>query len=135
MTRFRARACALLLVAAGAVLAAGCGSSDDSSAKAAATSVPPTAVAGGAAKITTFEVPTSVDCNGKTNVDVTLNYALTSAKQMQINVDGRPYKLNDAQGSQVVNVHCDALPHTMVMIAYDDKGRRTAEQKLLTTNL
>jgi hypothetical protein len=110
--------------------------SDDSSSGAAkATTVPPTAVKGGDAAIATFTVPASVPCNGKTSVTVAVDYKITGAKKAEISVDGRSQPLDSMKGSVSPEVHCDTLPHTVVLLAYDAQNRKTAEQKLVMTNL
>jgi hypothetical protein len=66
---------------------------------------------------------------------VTVGYATSGASKQELYVDGRPVPGTDvATGSVTAPVHCDPLPHTFVMIAYDAAGRRTALEKKLTTN-
>jgi len=119
-----------------AVVAAGCSDSSDDSSKASPSSSgpPATAVQLGDARITKFDVPATVACDGKTSIEVTVQYAVSGAKKSELLVDGRPYKLTDSSGEQKATVRCDSLPHTMVIVAYDSGNQRTAQQKLLTTN-
>jgi hypothetical protein len=90
---------------------------------------------GGAAKIKRFDVPTSVDCGGKTSTTVTVSYAVSKATKQKLVVDGRALGgTGKSQASVDAPVHCDPLPHTFVLAAYDSAGKRTTEQKVLTTN-
>jgi hypothetical protein len=82
-----------------------------------------------------FEVPATADCAGATSTTVTVTYATEGAKKQELYVDGRITPGTDAtSGSVVAPVHCDPLPHTFVLVAYDENGRRTAAEKKLTTN-
>jgi hypothetical protein len=90
---------------------------------------------GGAARIKSFDVPKSVDCQGKTSTTVTVSYAVSKAKKQVLAVDGRQLGgTGKSKGSVDAPVHCDPLPHTFVLAAYDASGKRTTEQKVLTTN-
>lgn len=126
----------LLVVVAGAAAVAGC-SSDNSSAKSSGATAT-TAKGGdvpGTAKVTSFEVPATADCAGATSTSVTVTYTTEGAKKQELYVDGRITPGTDAtSGSVVAPVHCDPLPHTFVLVAYDPNGRRTATEKKLTTN-
>ena len=126
----------LLIAAVGlGVLMSACGDSGGGSSSAAGTSTT-ASEAPGTAKITSFEVPASVDCGGKTSTMVTVTYATTGAKKQDLYVDGRPEPGTDApSGSLQTTVHCDLLPHTFVLIAYDAAGRRTPVEKKMTTKL
>jgi len=123
------------LVVVSVLAAAACSDSSNSSSNASPSSTTsPTAVQLGDARIVTFDVPATVQCGGKTSTDVTVHYKVSGAKRSELVVDGRPYKLTDSSGDEKVTVRCDSLPHTMVLVAYDSSDKRTAEQKLLTTN-
>jgi hypothetical protein len=89
----------------------------------------------GAARITSFDVPKSVDCQGKTSTMVTVSYAVSKAKKQVLAVDGRELGgTGKSKASVEAPVHCDPLPHTFVLAAYDSSGKRTTQQKILTTN-
>jgi hypothetical protein len=111
---------------------AACSGDSSSGAQKPATS---TSEAAGDAKVTSFEVPASAECAGSTSTTVTVSYATSGASKQELYVDGRTVPGTDAtSGSVTAPVHCDPLPHTFVMIAYDTAGRRTALEKKLTTN-
>jgi hypothetical protein len=114
---------------------ASCSGDSSNNAAKAATTVPPTAVKGGDAAIDTFTVASSAACNGKTSVTVAVDYKISGAKKAELSVDGRPQALDSMQGSVSPVVHCDTLPHTIVLVAYDSQNRKTAEQKLVVTTL
>ena len=121
---------ALMLVA---VIGVACSGSSDDSAK--SDSPNPTAVKNGDAQITSFEVPASAECAGKTSTTVTVSYATKDAEKRELYVDGRPVAGTErSSGSVDAAVHCDPLPHTFVMVAYDAENHRTALEKKLTTN-
>lgn len=89
----------------------------------------------GTAQVTSFEVPASVECSGKTSTTVDVTYATADAKKQELYVDGRIVPGTDAaSGTVSAPVHCDPLPHTFVMVAYDADGRRTPVEKKVTTN-
>jgi len=126
--RLRLLGCAL----AGVTLLSACGGSDSSGTakKAAATDNAP-----GTAVISSFDVPDTVECGGKTSTTVPVTYATSEADQQELYVDGRLEPGTDgATGSLSVPVHCDPLPHTFVLIAYDAQHRRTAREKKVVTN-
>jgi len=125
----------LLVVAA--VALAGC--SDGSSAKAAAksggvTTTAPASAAG--VKVTSLEVPPTIDCNGKTSVDITVAYAVEGAARQELYVDGRKVDGTDKASDSIATwVHCDTLPHTIDVVGYDAKGHHTTLEHKVTTNL
>jgi hypothetical protein len=92
----------------------------------------PTAAAG-SARITSFVVPPSASCGGKTSTTVTVTYGTSGAAKQQLSVDGRPTDLTTSSGSVDVPVHCDALPHTFVLFAWDGRDRLTSLEKKLMT--
>jgi hypothetical protein len=118
-----------------AVLAAGCSNSSDSSGS--PRPLPTTTVPEqGTAKIVKFDVPASVQCGALNSTTVPVTWATEGAKSQQISVDGRPVDGTDsATGSVNADVHCDALEHTVVIIALDAKGRRSFGQSILKTVL
>ena len=127
------RSLALLAIGLSVVFTCACGSGGGGDASADTT---PTTVEPGNAKITTFVVPAAVPCpTGSTFVTVPVQYAASGADRMKLLVDGRQVKLDGTQGEAKADVHCDPLPHTFVVVAYDSAGGRTVEQKLLNTNL
>ena len=89
----------------------------------------------GDARISSFEVPKTVECGGKTSALVTVDYVTTGAAKVLLVVDGLPQPtLAAKRGSVDAPVHCDTLPHTFVLAAVDSAGQRTSQQRLLTTN-
>ncbi len=115
----------MTLVAAVGVLAltaAGCGTASD----AAGTS---------SARIERLEVPAAATCgSGATSVDIPVSYRTTGATRHKLLVDGRDDGLaTKADATVTVPVHCDPLPHTVVLVAYDEDGRRTSLQRILQT--
>ena len=83
-----------------------------------------------------LDAPASVACNGATSTTVSISYATADAKSKQLLVDGLSIDGTEpASGSLVVPVHCDALPHTVVLIAKDADGGRTVKQTLVNTEL
>ena len=127
-------AAAALLVATATL--AGCGSGGSSSAKSGGgtTATTEKAAGTGTAKIVSYGVQDAAACpDGKTFVTVPVTFDVSGAARVELMVDGRPLKLDGTQGSKQVDVHCDPLPHTMVLVAYDAKDNTTFERKLLNT--
>jgi len=125
---------AAVVVAAAALTA--CGSGGSSSAKSGAstteTTVKPDGT--GTAKIVSYGVQDAAACpDGKTFVTIPVTFDVSGAARVELMVDGRPLKLDGTKGSKQVDVHCDPLPHTMVLVAYDAKDNTTFERKLLNT--
>jgi hypothetical protein len=116
-----------------AIALSGCsGASDASDTSVNTTTVPRP----GSAKITTFEAPSSVACSGHPSVTFSVQYETTGAKYQQLIVDGRAYPPSEApSGAMAAPVHCDALQHTVVLAAYDGKGRLTSQAKYLATDV
>ena len=128
--RWLTAAASLVLVAA---VLTGCGGDSSSSAQPKATTT--TADVPGTAKVTAFDVPASVACTGATSTSVTVSYGTSGSSKQELYVDGAIVPGTDAaSGTVSAPVHCDPLPHTFVMIAYDAAGHRTALEKKLTTN-
>jgi len=107
----------------------GCGGSSTGS------TAPTTAPVAAAAKVTALEVAGSVPCNGATNVTIPVTYATEGAARQELYVDGRPVPLPDPAGTVEVALHCDQLPHSVVVIAYDADDRRTPRAAKVTTVL
>lgn len=133
MTRFlRRRATTLLLLGIVVPLGAlaGCGGSSSPEAVVPTT----TTVKPGTATITSFDVPTSVQCTGGPSVTFSVSYATQGAKYQQLIVDGRAGdRLTAASGTVEAPVHCDSLKHTVVLAAYDAAGGLTSQAKYLDT--
>ena len=130
---------ALGAIALVAALAAGCGG-DDSGAASPTTAGDPasasTTLPQGNAKITKLEAPATVACKGATSTEVTISYATTDAASKQLLVDGLRIDGTDPASAELsVPIHCDALPHTVVLIAKDGAGGKTVEQAMITTEL
>ena len=106
----------------------------DSSAKTdAAATTSTTQPRAGTATIVAFTVPESVPCGGKTSVTTTVTFQTTGAKTNEVYVDGAPVA-DVAADHADIEVHCDPLPHTVVLTAVDGDGGRTTDKKLLTTD-
>jgi len=129
----------LLILLASAVFGVGAltGCSDSSSgASGDSSSTTSTAPSASGVKITSLTVPPSVDCNGKTSVDITIGYAVEGAAKQEVLVDGRQVDgTEQPTGSLDTWVHCDSLPHTIVVVGYDARGRHTSKQLMVTTNM
>ena len=92
----------------------------------------------GSAQIVKFEVPESVQCEANTpSTTFVVSYEVSGAKRQQVLVDGRIEPGTDAPSATLaaVPVHCDAVADTVVIVVYDDVGKRTAEKKVLATVL
>ncbi len=77
-----------------------------------------------------------MQCSGGPSTTFSVQYATSDAKHQDLIVDGRVVPGTDSpSGSVEAPVHCDAVPHTVVLIAYDATEHRTAEQKILMTLL
>jgi hypothetical protein len=98
------------------------------------TSPPPSSSAAPTAVITTFVVPSSVQCRGATSTVVPIRYAVTGSARRELDVDGLAGpELAAAQGSVRVPVHCDALAHTAALVAVDAQGARTTKARSFST--
>ena len=70
------------------------------------------------------------------NGTIQVKYATEKAERQEVIVDGRAVPGTDAASGEVeAPVHCDPLEHTVVLIAYDQEGRRTAQTKFLHTEM
>jgi hypothetical protein len=128
--------CALAVTALSmtALAVGGCSSSSKASVplpKATTTTVAPV----GGAHITSFVVPASVRCGATSKTSVKVIYAVEGSAREELSIDGRAIPLGAASASVSEEVHCDGLPHTVALIAYDAKGVRTSQVKMLTTVL
>ena len=130
-----------LLTVLGLIVLASCGGGGSSSAS---DTTKPTAatLAPGTAKITKFDVPTTVACNGKPSSTTDVTYSTSGAKSVNLLVDGgaalgadgTPLTLAAPDGEITAAVHCDPLPHTFVLVAIDPAGHQTTKQIRVTTN-
>jgi hypothetical protein len=118
-----------LAVAAALVGAvAGCSGGGGSGSVGAGTAASSTAAAG-ALRIDMLDVPDSVPCNGTTSATVPVQYATSAATRVRLYVDGREIPHVKIDDSVQVPVHCDPVPHTVVVIAYDAGKGKTSQQK------
>jgi len=140
VTKSRGWLCAVAGAGALVLVLAGCGGSDigaEGKTPGTQATMPTTPVSGGSgrARITTFEAPASVACGAaETSTSFSVKYATRDAARAEVRVDGRPLELDDpAKGSIDVQVHCDPLPHDVVLFAYDAANQKVFEQKLVET--
>jgi hypothetical protein len=143
------------LALAGALALAGCGGSSSGGAPpATGGTAPPDTNAHGAASIVSLDVPASIDCRDAkvTFVRMPVTYTTTGATTVKVLVDGRDItesmpttgtvvsgSVPDAtslptSGSVTASVHCDAVPHTLVIQAIDRDGQPTSEKKIVTVD-
>jgi hypothetical protein len=133
-TKMRRRSAWCLAMIAALVVAfaaAGCGggSSDD---QASTTSSP---AGHGEATITALNVPTSVPCRGKPSTTVAVSYATANATKVEMFVDGRPVDgVHSTSGNASPAVHCDGVPHDVVLRAVDKDGQPTILRKIVNTD-
>ena len=91
---------------------------------------------GSGARITAFDVPASVACASASKTTVHVDYTVTGAARVELAIDGLDLPSTPAaQGSLDAPVHCDAVPHTVALVAYDAHGARTSQVKMVTTVL
>jgi hypothetical protein len=88
----------------------------------------------GTGKVDAFAVPDMVQCGHATSTAVTVTYATSGAAKQSLLVDGALMPLDAASGSAQVAVHCDALPHTVVLYLTDATGHHSSEKKILMTS-
>jgi hypothetical protein len=134
-----ARSCVAAALAAASIVSLSACSSDDAKASKSAATSPSTTLgntAAGSATIPLFDVPATVACGTETSTTVSVHYQTVGAKRQQLLVDGRDVPGTEAAEATLdVPVHCDTLPHTFVLVAYDSNDAKTTQQKLLTTEL
>jgi hypothetical protein len=120
--------CALVLGACSS------GSNDAGGRQAAATSS--TVLVPGTAKIVSFDVPASASCGASdTNTTFQVSWNVTGAKKSVIQVDAAPVPgTSDLSGTAQATVHCDPLPHDVVLIATDANGHLTTDRKIIETS-
>jgi hypothetical protein len=86
--------------------------------------------------IRSFVVPASVQCGRGSSTTVHIAYAVAGARSQQVIVDGRPETGTDASSATITApIHCDALDHTVSIVAYDVFGHHISRVKHLTTVL
>jgi len=124
-----------LALLSAAILLTACSSSAKSTGSSPVTSgaATTTTVGKSAATITKFVVPSSVRCDKGTATTIPLTYAISGAQRQGVSVDGRQTELTAPAGRAAPAVHCDPLPHTVTLFAYDAQGRLTSQVKQLTT--
>jgi len=120
----------------------GCGSSNTSSSPStsgASGSVSTTTAAvtqAGSARIASFVVPASVQCGASSKTTVHIAYAVMNAARQEIAIDGLDVAgVGTPSGAVDAPVHCDGVPHTVALIAFDAQGARTSQVKYLNTLL
>ena len=123
----------IFVVAAACSLVACSSGSGDS--QAADTPTSSTGLVPGTAKVVSFEVPATVACSaGSTSASFPVRWKVQGAKTTVMQVDAKPVPhTSAASGSADAEVHCDPLPHDVVLIATDADGHYTTERKLVTT--
>ncbi|HEX5586837.1 MAG TPA: hypothetical protein VFZ17_05975 [Acidimicrobiia bacterium] len=110
------------------------GACSDSSGSAADTPATTAADARGSAEILSLDAPGSVDCAGATKMTVAVTYSTSGAASQRLVVDGLPIDgVTQPSATVDVPVHCDPLPHTVVLIAKDAQGGRTTKQLTVET--
>ena len=128
----------LSITAAVVTVLIGCAacSSGSSSSSANPTTTTAAGDAPGTAKISTFDAPRTVTCTDAPSTTIQVKYATQEAARQEVIVDGRAVPGTDAAKGEVeAPVHCDPLEHTIVLVAYDKAGRRTAQTKYLHTEM
>jgi len=120
---------------AGGLLLGGCSGSSSGTKESTKATVTTTPAATGV-EVTSLDVVPSVECNGKTSVDISIGYAVEGAARQELYVDGRKVDgTEQASGTVTTWVHCDTLPHTIDIVGYDARDRHTTLEKKVTTNL
>jgi hypothetical protein len=63
-----------------------------------------------------------------------VSWSVTGAKKTVVQVDGAPVPHTDgAKGSAQAEVHCDPLPHDVVLIATDPDGHFSTQRNIVKT--
>jgi hypothetical protein len=132
---FRPLAGVLLAVLSAAALGVACSDSGGSGRDTAKTGVTTTAPGPSTAQVVLVQAPASVDCNGHTSTMIPVTYKTTGASKQVLLIDGRPVPISAPEATVQAQVHCDELPHTVAVVAYDAKGRRVGKDTMVTTNL
>jgi hypothetical protein len=131
----RVRRATLVLLAL-AVVGAACGDDESSTDSSSTTSTSAASASTGTATIDAFDVPATTACAGATSVTVQASYATTGAVRWQLLVDGRELPGTDAPTATLdVPLHCDPLPHSFVLVAYDAAGAKTVKELNVGTEL
>ena len=106
----------LVATAACSLVACSSGSGDS---QAGDTPTNSTALLPGTAKVVSFEVPATVACTaGSTSASFPVRWKVQGAKTTVVQVDAKPVPhTSAASGSADAEVHCDPLPHDVVVIA------------------
>jgi outer membrane biogenesis lipoprotein LolB len=128
MNRSLGRGPVIMVVLAIALLLGACSSGSGSSGAANTAATSSTAAVPGTAKVVSFESPGSVACAADaTSATFTLSWKVTGAKKTVVQVDDAP------NGSAQADVHCDPLPHDVVLIATDSGGHFTTARNIVNT--
>lgn len=133
----RRRLIVICLAAMTLLLLASCGDSGSSAANDGGTgsssTTSTTTAKPGTATIDKLDAPTSVQCTGTSSTTIDISWATTGAAKNLLRVDGRDVpEATAASGTVTAPVHCDALPHTVALIAYDKNNAPTS--KVVYTN-
>lgn len=87
------------------------------------------------AKITSFEAPASVACNGLVKITVTARYTTTGAASVAFLVDNEQVAgTPPVNGSFELPMRCDGSTHTIVISAIDGQGRAAVMSKAVLTD-
>jgi len=96
---------------------------------------PRTAPPRSTAKITRFDAPPTIACNGLVNVKVTTTYSTTDATSVAFLVDNQQVPGSPpTSGSFELPMRCDGSAHTIVLSAIDDQGRSAVQSKAILTD-
>jgi hypothetical protein len=124
------------VVLATVLAACSSGSSDSTTPSTSPSAAVTTALVPGTAKIVMLDVPATAQCPAQaTQTQFTVTWKTSGAKSTVVKVDGAPIPgATRTSGSARAQVHCDPLPHDVVIIATDDNGHFTSDRKIITTN-
>lgn len=87
------------------------------------------------AKITAFELPSSITCHGDVDVSVVATYATTGATSVAVLVDGEQVRgTPPVTGTFTVPLRCDGTAHTVVLSALDPDGHAALQSKVVLTD-
>jgi hypothetical protein len=87
------------------------------------------------AKITTFEAPGTIACNGLVKITATTRYATTGAASVAFLVDNEQVPGSPpTSGTFELPMRCDGSTHTVVISAVDEQGRAAVMSKAILTD-
>jgi hypothetical protein len=126
----------LAAIGLGALLLGACSSGSDDARATQSSATSSTALVPGTAKIESFDAPTDVSCAATdANTSFTVSWKVSGAEKTVIQVDAAPVPDTDSfSGTAQASVHCDPLPHDVVIIATDAEGHVTTDRKIVTTS-